>query len=122
MNEPADWDRPHLSGGALRMTNDLLKYNSNKQTTFFEEKKKMKKKHTHTGDAYHLGACRERAAMGSSDSVSIPTPTICYPLKLFWNFLFFFIGKRLCRVLNAPGSSTENFLFKNYFFSRFSAF
>ena len=31
-------------------------------------------------------------------------------------FFFFFIGKRLCRVLNAPGSSTENFLFKNYFF------
>jgi hypothetical protein len=52
MNEPADWDRPHLSGGALRMTNDLLKYNSNKQTTFFGERRWKK---THTGDAYHLG-------------------------------------------------------------------
>ena len=61
MNEPADWDRPHLSGGALRMTNDLLKYNSNKQTTFFEEKEKMKKNtHTHRRCVSSRGLSRTR--------------------------------------------------------------
>ena len=119
MNEPADWDRPHLSGGALRMTNDLLKYNSNKQTTFFEEKKKMKK-NTHTQAMRIISGPVANAPRWVHQilSASRRRPFVIRS-NYFEIFFFFFIGIRLCRVLNAPGSSTENFLFKNYFFQDF---